>query len=218
MSTKRVVKTLLLVLFISSIIAIGYFYRDHIYPQQLKRWLDQLGMWAPVIFIGIYFLGTVALLPGAILTLSGGIIFGPIYGVIYNMIGATLGASTAFIIARYFASDWVTQLTGKKMRVLINGINTEGWRFVALTRLAPIVPFNVLNYALGVTKIPFSHYFTATVICILPGCAAYTYLGHLGVEAAAAKEGLIQKALIALFLLAIAAYSKRLLNLIRNKP
>lgn len=216
MALKRIIRTASIVLFFAVIIVLGYFYHDQIDVTVLKKQLDQLGVWAPIIFIGSYIVATVALLPGSVFTLAGGAIFGPIYGVLYTMIGASIGLTLAFLIARYVAQEWVQKISGKKLKVIMNGIDTQGWRFVALARLAPIVPFNIVNYALGVTKIPLKQYVITSVICIIPGATAYTYLGYLGTQAAQAKEGLIQKALLALFLLALAAYAKRVLTLIKK--
>ena len=100
----------------------------------------------------------------------------------------------AFLVARYLASDWVAARSGGRLRQLIHGVETEGWRFVAFVRLVPLFPFNLLNYALGLTRIRFSHYLIATYVCMLPGAFAYTYLGYAGREAVGGGEGLIQKA------------------------
>jgi uncharacterized membrane protein YdjX (TVP38/TMEM64 family)/rhodanese-related sulfurtransferase len=157
-----------------------------------------------------------------VLTLAGGALFGPVWGTIYNLTGATLGAVLAFLLARYLATDWVQskirKTTGSRVERLMNGVEAEGWRFVAFTRLVPLFPFNLLNYALGLTRIPFGHYVLATGIFMLPGAIAYTYLGYAGREAVAGGEGWIQKGLIALALLATAAFLPRLIGKLRQQP
>ncbi|HHO67741.1 MAG TPA: sulfurtransferase, partial [Gammaproteobacteria bacterium] len=139
-------------------------------------------------------------------------------GTLYNLTGATLGATLAFLVARHLASDWVADKTGGRLKQLINGVEGEGWRFVAFVRLVPLFPFNLLNYALGLTRIRLSHYVLATWVFMLPGAVAYTYLGYAGREAVAGGEGLIQKILLAVALLALVAFLPRLIARLREGP
>jgi uncharacterized membrane protein YdjX (TVP38/TMEM64 family)/rhodanese-related sulfurtransferase len=164
----------------------------------------------------VYALAAVLFLPGSVLTLAGGALFGPVLGTFYNLTGATLGATLAFLIARYLASDWVAKKAGGRVKQLINGVEGEGWRFVAFVRLVPLFPFNLLNYALGLTRLKFSHYLIATYVFMLPGAIAYTYLGYAGREAVAGGEGMIQKGLLALALLAVVAFLPRLIGRLRR--
>jgi len=145
------------------------------------------------------------------LTLAGGSLFGPVLGTFVNLTGATLGATIAFLISRYLASDWVEEKSGGRLKRLKEGVESEGWRFVAFVRLVPIFPFNLLNYALGLTRIRLLHYVIASYLCMLPGAIAYTYLGYAGREAVAGGEGLIQKGLLALALLAAVAFLPRMI-------
>jgi uncharacterized membrane protein YdjX (TVP38/TMEM64 family)/rhodanese-related sulfurtransferase len=168
--------------------------------------------------MAVYAVAAVLFLPGSVLTLAGGALFGPVLGTFYNLTGATIGATLAFLTARYLASDWVAAKTGGRLKQLINGVEGEGWRFVAFTRLVPLFPFNLLNYALGLTRIRLSHYLLATYTCMLPGAIAYTYLGYTGREAVGGGEGLIQKALLALALLAVVAFLPRLIGKLRRGP
>jgi uncharacterized membrane protein YdjX (TVP38/TMEM64 family)/rhodanese-related sulfurtransferase len=153
-----------------------------------------------------------------VLTLAGGALFGPWWGTLFNLTGATLGAALAFLVSRHVAADRVRRRVGPRANRLIEGVEAEGWRFVAFTRLVPLFPFNLLNFALGLTRIPFLHYLIATYLCMLPGALAYTWLGYAGREAAAGGEGLIQKGLIALALLAGLAFLPRLIARLRQKP
>ena len=114
-----------------------------------------------------------------------------------------------FLVARYLAADWVAHKAHGKLQHLIEGVEKEGWRFVAFVRLVPVFPFNLLNYALGLTRIRLSHYVLASYLCMLPGALAYTYLGYAGREAAAGGAGLIQKGLLALGLVALVAFLPR---------
>ena len=98
-------------------------------------------------------------------------ILGPFWGTALNLGGATLGAAAAFLIARYVAADWVRQKAAGRLDRLITGVEAEGWRFVAFVRLVPLFPFNLTNYALGVTRISLKHYILASLVCMVPGTA-----------------------------------------------
>src|SRR5215469_338634 len=115
--------------------------------------LRALGIWAPIGFILIYATATVLFFSGAILGLAGGALFGPVWGTVCNLIGATLGATAAFLLARTVTGELVARRVGGRLRRLVEGVTAEGWRFVALMRLVPLVPFNLLNYALGLIGI-----------------------------------------------------------------
>jgi len=199
-------------------IAVAVVYRDQLNAEALESWVKATGAAGPVIYILIYAVGTVFFLPGSVLTLTGGALFGPVLGTFVNLTGATLGALGSFLIARYLAHDWVANKTGRRIRALMNGVENEGWRFVAFVRLVPLFPFNILNYALGLTPIKLVHYFVATYIFMLPGAIAYTYLGYVGREAIGGGEGLIQKGLLALGLLALVAFLPRIIGKMRQGP
>jgi len=141
-----------------------------------------------------------------------------LWGTLFNLTGATLGATLAFFVSRYLAADWVKKKTGGKLKYLMDGVENEGWRFVAFTRLVPLFPFNVLNYALGLTRINPLHYVVTTYICMLPGAFAYTWIGYTGREAIAGGEDLIQKGLLGLALLATVMFLPRFIMKLRNKP
>ncbi|MCK5336497.1 MAG: VTT domain-containing protein, partial [Gammaproteobacteria bacterium] len=114
--------------------------------------------------------------------------------------------------------DWVEKKTGGRLKSLKQGVEGEGWKFVAFVRLVPLFPFNLLNYALGLTKIKLSHYSIATYICMLPGAIAYTYIGYVGREALAGDEAVIQKVMIGIALLAIVSFLPSLIAKLRAKP
>jgi len=211
----RALRVLLLLVLIAGVAA-AVMYRDQFDPAALQRWVSTAGVAAPLLFMLIYAVAAVLFLPGSVLTLAGGALFGPVLGTFYNLTGATLGAVLAFLVARYLASDWVARRAGGRLKQLIIGVEAEGWRFVAFVRLVPLFPFNLLNYALGLTKIRFLHYLLATWICMLPGAIAYTYIGYAGREAIAGGEGLIQKGLLALALLAVVVFLPRLIGNLRK--
>lgn len=216
MSAKILRATLLLAL--AAGIAAAIVYRDQLDAAELEAWVGRAGAMGPLAFMALYALATLLFFPGSVVTLAGGALFGPVWGSLYNLTGATLGAGLAFLLARYLASDWIEQKTRGRIQRLKQGVEGEGWRFVAFVRLVPLFPFNLLNYALGLTRIPFLHYLLATYLFMLPGAIAYTYLGYAGREAVAGSEGLIQKGLIALALLATLAFLPRLVARLRQRP
>jgi uncharacterized membrane protein YdjX (TVP38/TMEM64 family) len=113
-------------------------------------------------------------LPGIPLTIIGGILFGPFWGVVYTITSATAGACVAFLISRYVARRWIAnRLQSPRWRRLDEGVEKHGWKIVAFTRVVPLFPFNLLNYAFGLTKIKFLHYAVTTFLCMLPACIAF---------------------------------------------
>jgi uncharacterized membrane protein YdjX (TVP38/TMEM64 family) len=154
-------------------------------------WIRGLGALAPVVFIAIYIAACVAFVPGSILTIGGGVIFGVVRGSIYVSIAATLGATAAFLVGRYLARDWVsTRLEGNaKFKAIDEAVGKEGWKMVFLTRLSPVFPFNLLNYAYGLTGVTLRDYFFASWIGMLPATILYVYIGSLSSDLARAAGG-----------------------------
>ncbi len=189
--------------------------RDRLDPVLIESAVGDLGLLAPFAHVLLFAAGTILFVPGLIFGLAGGALFGPLLGTVVNLAGATLGATTAFLIARYVAADWVRGKSGPRLDRLIAGVEEEGWRFVAFVRLVPLFPFNLTNYALGLTRIPLSHYVLASLVCMLPGTIAYAWLGYAGREALAGNETAIRYALLALALLAAIAFLPRLLRRLR---
>lgn len=208
-------KALLILLLLAGIGAVVVF-RGQLNAQALELRINEAGAAAPLLFMAIYAIGTVFFLPGSLLTLLGGALFGPWLGSFYSLTAATLGAMLSFLVARYLASGWVAEKAGGRLTRLVSGVENEGWRFVAFTRLVPLFPFNLLNYALGLTRIPFAQYSIATYICMLPGAVAYTWLGYAGKEAIAGGEGTVQKIMLAIALLAVASFLPRLVGMLRR--
>jgi uncharacterized membrane protein YdjX (TVP38/TMEM64 family) len=192
-------------------------HRELLQLATIERELQRFGVWAPILFLLLYALGTVLFVPGSVLTLAGGALFGPIWGTLWNLTGATFGATLAFLIARYVASDWVAARTSDRLRRLLRGVEEEGWRFVAFVRLVPLFPFNLVNYAFGLTRIRLREYVLASFVCMAPGALAYTYLGYAGREAASGQAGAVRKGLFALTLLAAVALLPRLVRGVKGQ-
>ena len=142
--------------------------------------LAGLGAWAPLAFVLGYILATVALVPGSILTLAAGALFGLWKGVLLAFIAATLGAAAAFLVARHLARDFVHRKLGGDPRVaaIDRAIGDHGRKIVFLLRLSPAFPFNLLNYLLGLTTVRFTDYLIAS-LGMLPGTFLYVYYGKV---------------------------------------
>jgi len=169
-----------------------YLTRDNI--PKIKEKINSFGVIAPLVYIGFYIAATVFFLPGLPVTMLSGLAFGPIWGVAYASIGSVIGVSLAFLIARYVAREMVAGWVAgnAQFRKIDEGVQRQGWRMLMITRLVPIFPFNLQNYAYGLTKIQFLTFFLVSWICMLPGTVAYVQLG----AAVNVGEGNIKKTLI----------------------
>lgn len=147
----------------------------------LRGWIQSLGVLGPAVFVGLYILGVVVGIPGSALTIAAGGLFGSSLGIILVSLASTLGASLAFLIARYFARDAIANWLSRREKFRSLDVMTEehGAMIVAITRLVPIFPFNLLNYGFGLTKIPFWTYVFWSWLCMLPGTVLYV----VGVDA-----------------------------------
>ena len=151
------------------------------------EWIRGLGPWAPLIFLLLYIAACVLLLPGSVLTLGAGAVFGLPRGVLIAWVSATLGATAAFLVGRYLVRDWVTRTiaSSPKFQAVDAAVAREGGKIVALMRLSPVVPFNLLNYAFGATRVSLRDYVLASALGMLPGTVMYVYLGSVAGEIAA---------------------------------
>lgn len=149
--------------------------------RELLQWISGLGSTAPLVFIPLYVVACVLFIPGSILTLSAGFLFGVVRGSMYVSVAATVGATLAFLIGRYFARQWVAARLANypKFKAVDEAVAREGWKIVALTRLSPVFPFNLLNYAFGLTNVRVRDYVIASWAGTLPGTILYVYLGSL---------------------------------------
>lgn len=154
------------------------------------EWIEGLGALGAAVFIGGYILATVAFVPGSLLTLAAGAIFGIVRGVIYVMIGATAGAASAFLLARYLARPMVERRVREDPRFerIDLAVGRQGGKIVLLMRLSPALPFNLMNYALGVTRVRFASFLWASV-GMLPGTLLYVYSGKVAGDIAAVAAG-----------------------------
>lgn len=201
-----------LIIFITLLVLLGVLSVVFDLPQQVAEWVVVVNTWG---FIGILvfvllYAGTTALMvPGSLLTIAAGFIFGFTRGLAVTIIAANIGATLAFFIGRYVAREWASRMAQRYsfFRSLDDTIAREGWKMVALLRLSPIVPFNLINYILGLTSVSPLTYISASLVCMLPGTAAFVYLGSLAGSLTEAISGQreytpIQWALLILGLLA----------------
>src|SRR5229473_2558883 len=165
---------------VALVLAVKYFHVQDLLKAALD-WIGKLGPWGPVIFVGIYIVATVFFIPGSVLTLGAGAVFGVVLGSVCVSISATLGATAAFLVGRYLARDAIARKIQKneKFAAIDRAVADEGWKIVLLTRLSPVFPFTLLNYAFGLTRVKLSHYVLASWIGMIPGTVMYVYLGSL---------------------------------------
>ncbi len=153
---------------------------------RILRWINGLGVWGPVTYLFIYILACILFIPGSILTLGAGVLFGVLKGSVLVSFASILGASCAFLVGRYLARDWIEKKiqTNQNFQAIDEAVAREGWKIVVLTRLSPIFPFNLLNYAYGLTRVSLRDYFFASWAGMIPGTVMYVYLGSLAGELA----------------------------------
>src|SRR2546425_2602123 len=161
----------------------------------LRAWLDGVVAWASgtgiagvAVFAAVYVVAAVLFLPGSVLTLGAGAVFGLLWGTVAVSVGATLGAGAAFLIGRYLARDRVARwaVANPRFAAIDAAVGREGGRIVLLTRLSPFFPYNLLNYLFGLTRVGFWTYLLASWIGMIPGTLLYVYLGFAGRAAAQA--------------------------------
>lgn len=146
-------------------------------PQQVEEAIRSVGPVAPLVFVLVYAVLTVLVFPGSVLTVAAGVAFGTVLGTALSVVGASLGAAGAYQVGRRLGREKVAELAGARFAVLDDWLERRGFLAVLYARLIPIIPFNVLNYAAGVTRVPFRDYLVATVIGIIPGTFAFAALG-----------------------------------------
>jgi len=167
-------------LIVAAILAAKYFHLQDLLNQAID-WVGPLGPWGAIIFIAIYIVATVLFIPGSVLTLGAGAVFGVVWGSVYVSIGSTLGATCAFLVGRYLARDAIApKIEGNERFAAIDkAVAREGWKIVGLTRLSPVFPFTLLNYAFGLTQVKLRDFVLASWIGKMPGTVMYVYLGSL---------------------------------------
>jgi uncharacterized membrane protein YdjX (TVP38/TMEM64 family) len=183
---RFIFKLLLIILVVFLVLAgMKYFHVQELLKRVL-RWVADLGAWGPFFYMVIYILACVFFIPGSILTLGAGVLFGVVKGSIIVSVAATVGATCAFLAGKYLARDWVAKKirANPKFQAIDEAVAREGWKIVGLTRLSPVFPFNLLNYAYGLTRVSLRDYFFASWIGMMPATVMYVYIGSLAGEIA----------------------------------
>jgi uncharacterized membrane protein YdjX (TVP38/TMEM64 family) len=155
------------------------------------EWVQGIGPWGAVLFAAAYVAAAILFVPGSVLTLAAGFVFGVPKGTIVVSFGSTAGAAAAFVVARRLAHAWIARrMAGRPMLVALGrAVEADGFKIVLLTRLSPVLPFNLLNYAFGLTAVPFRTYLIASWIGMLPGTIMYVYAGSAANSLAALLAG-----------------------------
>jgi len=155
----------------------------------LVEQVSRLGAWGPILYVAVYVVGAVLLIPGSVLTLAAGVLFGLIHGTALVFLAATLGAVAAFLVARYAARGYVERRIGTgQLAAVDRALARKGFRLVLLLRLTPVVPYSLLNYSLGLTGVSFRDFLLGSA-GMLPGTLLYVYYGKVAGEVAALAGG-----------------------------
>ena len=175
--------------------------RDLLSPTRIRELVEEAPVAAPLVFMALYALLTVLLIPGGVRSLVAGALFGPVWGTVVTVIGATVGATIAFLIARSVGRAHVERITGSRVARIDRWITDRGLGAVLFVRLVPLFPFNTVNYAAGLTGLPLRTFALGTLIGMTPGTAAYVGLGA-GLDAPNSRGFLASAALLAALTLA----------------
>lgn len=176
----------------------GALLQDEVRIVDLRDGFAAAGAWAPLLFIAAYVLATILSLPGPLLTITGGMLFGAAWATGYSLLGAIVGGVLAFLIARYLARDWFEQRIGPRLGPIKRGVDDEGWRFVLVIRLLPVLPYAVLNYGFGLTRIRLTPYTLASIVGMLPATFVYSYIGDVGLRVLEGERGSLYAILFAI--------------------
>lgn len=213
-------KKLILLIFIVTILFVFRYYNVFNFfsfenISELKSYLNSFGILSPVVFIIIFVVATIAFVPGLPVTVLAGILFGALWGTVYVVIGSTIGVSASFLIGRYLGRDFVIKVVEKnnKMAKLDKFIKEQGNTILIISRLVPIFPFNLQNYAYGITDIKFSTYFWYSLIFMIPGTFIYTCFGALSYSLIPTKDLILYSSLLLIGLCFLIIVPRKIFNL-----
>jgi uncharacterized membrane protein YdjX (TVP38/TMEM64 family) len=179
---KNTLLRLAVLLVLATAVVLGFIFLPvQGYIHDALEWVRELGPWGPIVLAAVYVVACVLFVPGTLLTLAAGFLFGVVVGTITVSVGSVAGASAAFFVGRFLARGWVESWVAKnpKFRAIDHAVGEQGFKIVLLTRLSPVFPFIFLNYAFGLTRVRFRDYLLASWIGMLPGTVMYIYIGSL---------------------------------------
>jgi uncharacterized membrane protein YdjX (TVP38/TMEM64 family) len=187
---RRVLVPVLALVLLGGLLVAGWLLPAGRWTRQVLAAIHGLGFWGPTIVVGLYVAACLLLLPGSVLTIGTGAVFGLAVGVVTVSIGSTLGAAAAFLVGRYVAREWIEEKLADrpKFQAIDQAVGEQGFRLVGLTRLSPVFPFNLLNYGYGLTGVRFWPYVLGSWIGMLPGTVMYVYIGSLVQLAAVGRK------------------------------
>tara|TARA_B100000315_G_C14571529_1_gene585807 strand:- start:148 stop:849 length:702 start_codon:yes stop_codon:yes gene_type:complete len=146
-------------------------------PDEISMWVEGYGANGPVVYLLLYMFAPLLFVPSFPISMAAGLLFGPLWGTIFASLGSTLGALLPFIIARHFARPYVERHLKGRLKDLDQQIEKHGWIYLAITRLIPLFPFELLNYGFGLTKVRFVTYIVVSWLGMLPATIAYVFFG-----------------------------------------
>jgi uncharacterized membrane protein YdjX (TVP38/TMEM64 family) len=146
-------------------------------PRLIKTELLSLGAWGPIAYVLLYAVGPSFLVPGAVMTIAGGLAFGAFWGAIWSLAGANLGALIAFAAGRFLGKSFVEGIIGKRFQQLMQSLMRNGFYVILYLRLVPVIPYNALNLLAGASPITFRDYLWATLVGMIPGTVLFAFLG-----------------------------------------
>lgn len=178
---RRILRIVLLVVVLAAFVLAVRWVKQSGLMDRAFDWIRGLGPWGPAAFIAIYTVAVVLFVPASVFTLGAGFVFGMTWGSVYVLIAANIAGNIAFLIGRHLARDWIAHKleAQPKFKAIDEATAREGWKIVALIRLAPVFPFSLMSYAFGLTRIPFWSYAAAN-LAMIPGTLMYVYFGHIG--------------------------------------
>ena len=146
-------------------------------PKQVKLEILACGDWGPLVYMVLYAVGPSFLIPGAVMTIAGGLAFGTLWGSVYSLVGANVGAVVAFGAGRFLGRGFVESVVGKRFDAILGRIARHGFHIILYLRMVPVIPYNALNLIAGASRIVFRDYLWATVIGMIPGTILFAFLG-----------------------------------------
>jgi uncharacterized membrane protein YdjX (TVP38/TMEM64 family) len=189
-----ILRSILAVVVLAAIIASLAFLPAQQYLNSFTEWIHGLGFWGVCIFVVVYMLVCLVLLPGSVLSVVGGFLFGLLGGIVMASLGATLGATAAFIIARVIVRDWIEHRLAShpKFCAVDRAVATQGFKIVLLVRLCSLLPYDLSSYLFGFTKISMGRYVLATWLGRLPEVFIWTYVGTTAKSLSDVASGTIE--------------------------
>jgi uncharacterized membrane protein YdjX (TVP38/TMEM64 family) len=195
MKSKATIIAIALVCIIATIV--GIYLLGGIDRQELQLWLQKMGVWAPILYILIYSIATICILPSTPLNLSGGAIFGSVWGTVWTSIAAILAAVLSFLFSRTIGRNFVEQKLAGKWQSIDREMHQGGFFYMFAIRLLPLIPYGIVNFAAGLTSIKFRDYFLGTFLGTVPGILPFVMMGA---GLTALKQGDVLPLLVALTL------------------